>query len=163
MPISEFITEEFQNLSQNSRGEASSGKWCEFCAACGNLILCFVSTENGWSAWIIGNRSPIKWHHGRELAVCSAGISSDMDQPGGHSQNCHPLKASNWPNHSHSWANSMVIKKPYYNMAIHGTMLLGEESAAQAKMWIKACLADMLQWKLICWQFGFLHESWGIS
>lgn len=36
-------------------------------------------------------------------------------------------------------------KKSYYNVAIHVTMFLGEESAAQAKMRIRACLADMLQ------------------
>lgn len=36
-------------------------------------------------------------------------------------------------------------KKPYYKMSIHVTMLLGEEYEAQAKMRIRACLADMLQ------------------
>lgn len=55
----------------------------------------FWPTENGWSVWIVEKRSPTKWSHGKELRVPAAGTCSDMDQPGGHSQNHHPLKASN--------------------------------------------------------------------
>lgn len=36
-------------------------------------------------------------------------------------------------------------KEPYYKMAIQVTILLGGKYAAQAKMRIRACLADMLQ------------------
>lgn len=39
--ISEFVIEKFQNLSQNSKGQAISGKWREFYADCGNhSVLC---------------------------------------------------------------------------------------------------------------------------
>lgn len=58
--ISESVIEKFQNVSQNSQEEVISGKWCEFCAECGKLILSFEPTENGLSALMVENRSLVK-------------------------------------------------------------------------------------------------------
>lgn len=66
-PISEFVIEEFQSFSQNSQGDAISGEWREFHVECGNLVCCFGAAENGWSAWIVEKRSPIKRCYGKPL------------------------------------------------------------------------------------------------
>lgn len=136
-PIHEFVTKEFQKLSQNSKGVAISRKWCELYAKWRNLILCFVPAKNGWSAWIVENRSPITQSHGGEVPVCAVCFNTCSDVV--IAWTITPLR-SQMAKQLTFLRKLQGCKEHYYKKALHVAVLLVEEYAPQAKVRIKACL-----------------------